>query len=82
VAELPGAKPKIHVYPNPTSSNLVIDAGGLHVKEVQVIDLPGKVVFVTQLENNMMNISQLPKGVYILKIMTDSEIITQRIIKN
>lgn len=71
---------KISVYPNPITADFKIDlpATAKNIK-VEVVDLTGKKV-ASFYKADSYNISNLPKGVYILKVKGDSEF-TQKIIK-
>lgn len=71
---------KISVYPNPITADFKIDlpATAKNIK-VEVVDLTGKKVASFD-KADSYNISNLPKGVYILKVQGDSEF-TQKIIK-
>ncbi|MBO6212553.1 T9SS-dependent choice-of-anchor J family protein [Algoriella sp.] len=71
---------KISVYPNPVEADFKIDlpATAKNIK-VEVVDLTGKKVASFD-KADSYNISNLPKGVYILKVKGDSEF-TQKIIK-
>ncbi|RYD99945.1 MAG: T9SS type A sorting domain-containing protein [Sphingobacteriales bacterium] len=59
------------IYPNPVLDRLMIDllVQNNHVKSLQVIDLLGKVHYTTVLpeQHNLINLSALAKGTYILK---------------
>lgn len=60
-----------NIYPNPVQDKMNIDllVENKHVKSVQVIDLLGKVHYATVLpeQHNVINLSALAKGTYILK---------------
>ncbi|QHI35478.1 hypothetical protein IMCC3317_08240 [Kordia antarctica] len=75
---------KIVIYPNPTKSTLFIKEMQ-HVKSISIYDLQGKLlktivqeVPVSQAEIDLNNLS---KGIYFLKIQTDKGIQTEKIIK-
>jgi len=71
---------QIQIYPNPTSGILNIDSES-EILQLNMYDLSGKKVSVSK--SSQMNISALPKGVYILNILTkDGKKSTQKIIKN
>ena len=59
------------IYPNPAKDNVTIK--GSHIASVQVIDNSGRVVKVVTLKdatNPTMSVSNLPAGVYHLRIIT------------
>lgn len=69
---------KLKVYPNPTSGKLNIEAVK-PLQNVMVQDMQGKVVFNSQ--SNQLDLSHLPKGVYLINIEFGVEqIITKRIV--
>jgi len=82
VAENLSQSQQIHVYPNPTFGNLVIDAGTLKIQEVKIINLQGKELLATRPHKNLIDLTQFPSGVYFLKFISDSQIITKKVIKN
>lgn len=49
------------------------------IEKVQLIDISGKLISTTNSEK--INVSSLSSGVYIIKIKTDKEVITKKIIK-
>ncbi len=60
----------IFVYPNPTQNMLSIKTE-LSIKEIAIYDILGQKYFSKTFESNI-NISQLPKGVYFLKLTDES----------
>ena len=78
------ASENIHVtvYPNPSSSKVVIDH--TDVKEVNLTTMNGKVICVdTLVENNstFIDISSLPSGKYILQFSLKNNLISKQVIK-
>lgn len=69
------------VYPNPNHSNILyIDAES--VNKIEVFGLDGKlVVSLTQNNISSIDISQLAKGVYVIKGYTNTEIYSTKFIK-
>lgn len=74
---------KVKIYPNPIQNILSIEAKSV-VKNVRIINMAGQEVYIKQLNkiNPQINVSHLPKGVYILNVETNEEITTQKIIKD
>ena len=70
----------ISIYPNPTSDIIYIDGNYSQLKAV-VYDILGKQVMNEPITNSI-DISQLDKGVYILKLSDGVKLTTQRILKN
>ncbi|MCD9854337.1 T9SS type A sorting domain-containing protein [Epilithonimonas sp. JDS] len=76
--EVSNEKAKVLVYPNPTVDVVHIDSKNL--KSASLYDMNGKKL----LESNKteMNVSKLPKGVYVLRIVTaDDQVVSKKIIK-
>jgi len=73
----------IAIYPNPTNEKLNINFGNENVKQIKLLDLKGRVIYQTEQINKTMsiNLSDIKKGMYVLQIKTDNNILTQKIIK-
>ncbi len=70
----------ISVYPNPTSDFIRINTNNLVIKNIEILDLNGKILF-NQNTAQSIDISDLEAGVYILKIKTNQSVYCQKIIK-
>ncbi|PWN64754.1 DUF5074 domain-containing protein [Chryseobacterium oncorhynchi] len=68
------------IYPNPVTDILYIKTQE-KVINVAIYDASGKLVN-TQFSNGQVNVSMLPKGMYILKAVTDKAVYQQKLIKN
>ncbi|MGV8915347.1 MAG: T9SS type A sorting domain-containing protein [Kaistella sp.] len=69
------------MYPNPSVAEInVKTTNGELIKKIQIIDVSGKVVLTSLTEKNI-DISKLNQSVYFVKIYTDSEIYTSKLIK-
>ena len=74
---------KISLFPNPISDILNLDVHNQTIKSVKVFNLLGKQVFYNKgIDIKSINISMLPKGIYILKAKTDELSFSKKIIKN
>ena len=75
---------KIKVYPNPTSGMINIDMKDLSFAKTTLYDLNGKVLKSQSSDStsSKINISDLAKGIYLLKIDTNNGSITKQIIKD
>jgi len=73
----------ITVYPNPASSVLNINSQKGQILSVQLTDAAGRTVLTNNVNkaNGTLNISHLPKGVYILSIKMEDKTVTKKIIK-
>jgi len=72
------------VYPNPTSGELRITNYKLQITNVEVFDVFGKNQMVEgkrQKAGNILDISYLPAGIYIVKITANGHIYSRKIVK-
>jgi PKD repeat protein len=82
----------ITIYPNPTKGQLIIENGELKIENVEIFDMMGRKVqsltFNVQssefsnFKPETLNISNLPAGMYFIRIQTEKETITKKVIKN
>jgi len=74
------------VYPNPASDLIHVVSGEETIQSLGLYDLLGKVIRVEQNPGGeadlKLNISNLPSGVYILKITTPSKVYQQKVMKD
>ena len=68
------------IYPNPVTDILTIKTQE-KIQNVSMYDASGRMVNA-QLNNGQINVSALPKGIYILKAITDKAVYQQKVIKN
>ena len=61
---------RIHIFPNPTTDVLTIEATKTTVTQLQVIDLSGRLVLVEKNHPLSINVQNLASGGYILQIFT------------
>ena len=73
---------QIDVYPNPSTSIVTIKAEILKIESIKIFSMLGKEVMQPKVKNNQVDISNLPKGIYLLQIQSDKTKITKKIIKN
>ncbi|TDX84133.1 T9SS type A sorting domain-containing protein [Epilithonimonas xixisoli] len=71
-------KEKISLYPNPVKQHFTIDIND-QIEQVEIYSINGQLL--KTVKSKKINISDLAKGNYLVKIKTDKEIITQKIIK-
>ena len=79
-------KAKVNVYPNPAASLLNVDFTKNEQslkKEIIILDLIGNKIMsrFVQVQNERIDISELPKGVYLMNIRIGEEQVTHRVIK-
>jgi len=65
---------EINVFPNPSNGSFTLWVGSEEEKDVFIYDLLGKVVFQkmnTEEKKININLSTMPKGIYIVKVIND-----------
>ena len=71
----------LNLYPNPVSNGKVyITTKNDFDKEIIIFDVLGKKVLQTMLRSRELNVSNLPSGVYIIKINEREESATRKLI--
>lgn len=70
---------KIKVYPNPVKE--IIYLSNIEKVEYEIVDITGKSILRGISNENNINVSNLEKGIYILKMKEKGNIINKRIIK-
>lgn len=75
--------PNIKIFPNPSVSNVTIE--GENLNKIIVINENGTVVLVQQnlngIENSVIDLNNLSKGIYFVQVTTSKGIIVKKIIK-
>lgn len=69
-----------HLYPNPVKDilNIILN----DVRNIEIYDLLGKMMLSETNPDSKINVSSLPQGIYIVKIITDNDYHTEKFIKN
>jgi hypothetical protein len=67
--EVPEKVISVKVFPNPVQEILQIDSD-LKFSRCEILDASGKVVGKNTVQNNKINVSHLPAGLYFLKLMS------------
>ena len=75
---VPGIDEKEHslvLYPNPVRNSLNVEHTGF-INSVKIFDITGRMIYNEQVNNNQaqINVSGFTQGVYIIQVITDSEI--------
>lgn len=71
---------KVSLYPNPTSSMLMISSS-LPIDSVEIIDVQGKTVKMSQVSANQIDVQDLQAGVYVLKLISGNEVENRKFVK-
>lgn len=70
----------ILIYPNPVNSRLYVVLENQLIKEVEILDLGGKVLLKGY--SNSIDVSALPRGIYFISISTKEMTVSRKFIKN
>lgn len=70
---------EVDIYPNPT--NGVVRWNGIAAHTAKVFDYTGRSLISVEQPNGLVNISQLPLGIYVLKLFTEEGVYTSRTVK-
>lgn len=69
------------MYPNPVKDNLYFVAKN-PIATVTIYDMTGRIVYSSIVTENTLNVSQLPAGQYLVKVYSDAEVLTSKLLKN
>lgn len=72
----------LKLYPNPAKNNLYIETTLNSNIHVSIVNMLGKEVIKTKVNNNTVNISNLTSGVYIVKITEENKTSSKKLIIN
>lgn len=72
----------ISLAPNPFWQSLQLEGNWQQFERVQVFTLLGRLVYENTLNDNILDLSQLPKGSYLLQLSNSEELYSKIIIKN
>lgn len=77
----------LEIYPNPNTGNFTLQIGNEQGKKIdlKLIDISGREVYHIEVEDNSthkIDMSHLPKGIYNLRLTTDTGSTDRKIIKN
>ncbi|SDI59199.1 conserved repeat domain-containing protein/Por secretion system C-terminal sorting domain-containing protein [Chryseobacterium taeanense] len=71
----------ISIYPNPVQEVLNIKSKN-EITKAEIFDAAGRILISTHVKGNSINVSELVKGNYIIKLFTKDKTFTQKFIKN
>ncbi|WP_410692134.1 T9SS type A sorting domain-containing protein [Chryseobacterium sp. SIMBA_038] len=74
----------VNVYPNPTKGDVNINADS-KINSIEIYDAQGRIIqkqMGINSQNTKVSIHSNSSGMYILKIITEKETFTKKIIKN
>jgi hypothetical protein len=68
------------LYPNPATNQLSIDTE-LVINNLSIVDLTGKTITTTNQPTKLVDVSNLPSGIYFINVTTDENTITKKFVK-
>ncbi|SMG09973.1 Por secretion system C-terminal sorting domain-containing protein [Marivirga sericea] len=79
-------KPKFSIFPNPSNNYLKINSDMIiESNQIRILNLEGKlsktVPMKTEVQNNVIDISSIPAGIYLIQISIDDDVSTVKFIK-
>lgn len=77
---------QVKIYPNPTKGNLIVEIPEMEIEEIRVLvfSLQGKQLICKNVMPNIrlqLDLSDLPSGIYLMKIISGGESLDWKIIK-
>ncbi|MDR2683379.1 MAG: T9SS type A sorting domain-containing protein, partial [Dysgonamonadaceae bacterium] len=79
---LPVENNTLRIYPNPASDFIVVELSGASTAKVEILTSTGNRVLSQEISSSgKMDISTLPKGLYLLRVNTGGKFYTEKIVK-
>lgn len=74
---------KLNIYPNPSDGIINIDIENSNNAIMEIYDVNGMLLYSRQLKSKSekTDISDLPKGVYMVKVKQDNSVDVRRVVK-
>jgi hypothetical protein len=76
--------PELIIYPNPGNGSITLRTSATGMMRVEIINSAGENVLVADQfpANAMLDITELPAGIYLVRVYADNFFTTRRLIKN
>ena len=72
----------MNIFPNPATNSLRVDCSkNIEIHNIKVLDLNGRIFNVAYDTNNIIDISHLSTGLYLILIHTDTGVLTKKVLK-
>ena len=72
---------KCKIYPNPFSETIRIDCDS-RIESIQIFNVEGRLVYHQSNPSAELNLSAIPQGIYILRLISGAKLFIQKIVKN
>ena len=72
------------LFPNPTKDEINIETKGERIYSYTLYNMGGQEILKSEkikVKNEKINLSNLPKGVYVIKVITDKNVYTRKVIR-
>ncbi|MDG2440681.1 MAG: T9SS type A sorting domain-containing protein, partial [Crocinitomicaceae bacterium] len=72
-----------NIYPNPANNELMVEIESDEVSSIDILDLAGRILISRYLDKkgtNVINLSQIIDGTYIVRVNTNSNSFTKKLI--
>ncbi len=73
---------KFNVFPNPTSSNLFISQNEANIQKIEIVTMTGTIARTINTPKQEIDLTSLPKGMYLVKIYSNNGFEIKKILKN
>ena len=70
-----------YTYPNPVGKSLYISSETSEYSQYQIVDITGKIITSNILKTQQINVSDIPRGLYVLKLNNGNSIAISQFIK-
>lgn len=73
---------KFNIFPNPTSSNLFISQNEVNIQKIEIVTMTGITAKTISTPKQEIDLTSLPKGMYLIKIYSNNGLTIKKILKN
>jgi len=71
----------LSIFPNPTTGVFNVDAPGVRIQQIEVLNTQGKRLIRQTNSSSEINLNHLPTGIYIIQVKTEQGQFTEKLIK-
>ncbi|MCZ4408172.1 T9SS type A sorting domain-containing protein [Cryomorphaceae bacterium 1068] len=72
---------QIMVYPNPGSDQIYIEKNGVELTEIQIFDAKGRLMKTILQNTSTLQVADLPKGIYVIKLKSNENTLIRKFVK-